>query len=221
VLTAQTANARLEDCGLYLLVTRELCPRGAEDVIQAALSAGTRIVQVREKTLPDGDLLEWARLVREWTARAGALLIINDRPDVAVLAEAEGVHLGQEDLPVREARRIVGPRRLVGVSTHTLEQARTAALDGADYVGVGPVFPSGTKAFDKFPGLELVREVSAEISLPAFAIGGISAENVEVVLAAGARRIAASSAVCAAPDPAEVSRKLLSRLSIEARPWSR
>ena len=101
------------------------------------------------------------------------LFIINDRPDLAALARADGVHVGQEELSVKDARSIVGPETLVGVSTHSIEQARQAVLDGANYIGVGPTFPSGTKQFEQFPGVELLRAVAAEIRLPAFAIGGI------------------------------------------------
>src|SRR4029077_19739139 len=126
----------------------------------------------------------YGKLVREWTARAGALFIMNDRPDLALLTDADGVHVGQEELSVREARRIMGPSRLVGVSTHTLEQARQAVLDGADYIGVGPVFSSTTKAFAHLAGLDLVRQVAAEITLPAYAIGGIGLENIEALLSA-------------------------------------
>ncbi|MGQ0637532.1 MAG: thiamine phosphate synthase [Planctomycetaceae bacterium] len=210
VLSTRAAQIRLAEQRVCLLVTCDLCPQGAEVVIRAALDAGVRMVQVREKSLPDRELLAWARRVRQWTAQAGALCLINDRADIARLAQADGVHVGQDDLPVPEARRIVGPRRLVGVSTHTLEQARAAVLSGADYIGVGPVFRSATKSFENLAGLELVRQVAAEISLPAFAIGGIQAENVAEVLSAGARRVAVSRALCGAADPGEAARVLLS-----------
>jgi thiamine-phosphate pyrophosphorylase len=116
-------------------------------------------------------------------------------------------------LPVKEARAIVGPRQLVGVSTHSIEQARRAVLDGADYLGVGPVFPSATKAFESLAGLELVRAVAAEISLPWFAIGGINAENVAAVATAGARRIAVSQSILSAADPAAAAATLLAQLN--------
>src|SRR5690606_2183195 len=137
------------------------------------------------------------------TRESGALFIMNDRPDLAVLVDADGVHVGQEELSVREARRIVGPGRLVGVSTHSLEQARLAGEDGADYLGVGPVFPSQTKSFSELAGLDFVRQVAEEIRLPWYAIGGITPENVSDVLAAGATRIAVSQAVCGSPSPGE------------------
>jgi thiamine-phosphate pyrophosphorylase len=141
---------------------------------------------------------------------------MNDRPDLAVLSLADGVHLGQNELSVKDARNIIGTDRLIGVSTHSLQQARQAVLDGASYIGVGPTFPSPTKSFDHFPGLELLRAVAAEVSLPAFAIGGISAENVEQVIAAGFRRIAVRSAVADANGPATAVGRLLSQLRAPA-----
>jgi thiamine-phosphate pyrophosphorylase len=193
---------------LYLLVTESACPHGSGPVIRAALANGVGIVLIREKTLPDRLLLEHARRVREWTRDAGGLLIVNDRPDLAVLCDADGVHVGQEELTVRDARRIVGPERLVGVSTHSLDQARQSVRDGADYLGVGPVFPSQTKSFADFPGLDLVRQVAAEITLPWYAIGGIGPDNVAAVAEAGAQRIAVGNAVCAADDPAAATAAL-------------
>jgi thiamine-phosphate pyrophosphorylase len=171
-------------------------------------AAGVDIVQWRDKKLNDRELVERGRLLREITSEAGALLIVNDRPDLAVLIGADGVHVGQDELCVKDARTIVGLDALVGVSTHSIEQARQAVLDGADYLGVGPTFPSGTKHFDAFPGLEFVRAVAAEIRLPAFAIGGIDAENARRVLAAGLRRIAVSGAVTQSPEPAAAVRRL-------------
>src|SRR5205823_4860391 len=123
-------------------------------------------------------------------AGGGPLLIINDRVDLAVLARADGVHIGQDELTIRDARRIVGPEMLVGVSTHNIEQARQAVLDGANYLGCGPVFPSSTKQFKRFPGVNFLKQVAAEISLPAFAFGGVKATNLSRVLATGFSRIA-------------------------------
>ena len=137
---------------------------------------------------------------------------MNDRPDLAVLAEADGVHIGQDELSVREARRIVGPHRLVGVSTHTIEQARQAVLDGADYLGVGPCFATSTKSFNQLAGLDFVRQVAAEITLPWFAIGGISPANITAVRAAGASRVAVSSAICSSPTPGRATIELLDEL---------
>jgi thiamine-phosphate pyrophosphorylase len=203
----------LADRRLYLLATEALCPHGLGPAVRAALAAGATIVQLREKEMPERRLVELGRRVRAWTRETDALFIMNDRADLAVATDADGVHVGQDELPVKEARAIIGSHRLVGVSTHTLEQARRAVLDGADYLGVGPVFPSATKSFDSLAGLELVREVAAEISLPWFAIGGINVENVSAVLEAGATRIAVSHAILSAEDPGAVASTLCERLS--------
>jgi thiamine-phosphate pyrophosphorylase len=140
------------------------------------------------------------------------LFIVNDRPDIARLADADGVHLGQDDLPVHEARKIVGPDAFVGVSTHDLAQVRRAVRDGADYIGVGPAFPSATKKFDSLAGLEFVKAALAATSLPAFAIGGINPDTLAAVVAAGAKRIAVSAAVAQADEPRQVAHTLRSAL---------
>lgn len=212
VIATEANRCRLADRRLYLLVSEALCRRGFETVIQQALAAGAGVVQLREKTMSDRQFVDRGKQVRDWTRQAGALFIINDRPDVAVLTDADGVHVGQNELTVREARRIVGPRRLIGVSTHNIDQAGQAVLDGADYLGVGPVFASETKQFDQLAGLDFVRHVAAEITLPWFAIGGISADNVDRVLEAGATHIAVSAALCGAEEPGQAAQDLLRRL---------
>jgi thiamine-phosphate pyrophosphorylase len=148
--------------------------------------------------------------------RGATLAIINDRADIAALARADGVHLGQEDLSVKDARAIVGPRMLIGVSTHNISQARQAVLDGANYLGAGPTFPSQTKAFDDFAGLDYLREVAAETRLPTYAIGGISADNLPDVLETGVSRVAVGAAVTEAADPGVATRKLLVMLNTPA-----
>ncbi len=212
----QGAIERLRDCRLYLLLTDSHCPQGTGPVVKAALRGGVDVVQLREKGMPDRRFLELAKWIRDWTAEAGALFIVNDRPDLACLAEADGVHVGQGDLTVHEARQIIGGNKLVGVSTHAIGQAEQAVLDGADYLGVGPVFSSLTKSFEEFAGLEYVRQVASEVSLPAFAIGGIGLENVESVLAAGASRIAVSSEICGAEDPERMASRLKEALLLAA-----
>jgi thiamine-phosphate pyrophosphorylase len=209
-LLAATAQKQLADVRLYLLVTGSLCTASVEWTIQEAVAGGVQMVQLREKELPDRELLIRARAVRNCTRKCGAIFIVNDRPDIARLAEADGVHVGQEELTVKDARRIVGPSALIGVSTHNIEQARQAVLDGASYIGVGPTFPSSTKSFDDFAGLDFVRQVAAEISLPAFAIGGINASNIDQVVKAGLRRVAVSNAICQAEEPRLAASALLS-----------
>jgi thiamine-phosphate pyrophosphorylase len=196
-----SARERLAGVRLYMLVSGAQCAHSLEWTIRQAAAGGAQAIQLREKGLDDRALLGRARQVRRWTREAGVLFIMNDRPDLARLAEADGVHVGQDELPVKEVRRIVGPEALIGVSTHDLAQLRRAVLDGASYLGVGPTFPSGTKEFPEFPGLEFVRRAAAETTLPAFAIGGVSLTNLPEVVAAGARRVAVSGAICRAEDP--------------------
>lgn len=203
ILQTTRSQRDLADCQVYLLLTTNLCRLDVESVLQAAMQAGVRIVQVREKQMADRALIAHGRRLRELTRAAGVRLIFNDRPDLAVLCEADGVHVGQEELTVRDVRRVAGPDMLVGVSTHSLEQARQAVLDGAGYIGVGPVFSSKTKQFSsgELVGLDLVRAVADEIALPWFAIGGIDSARIKLVRDAGARRVAVSNAICAADQP--------------------
>lgn len=211
VLQATQSQRDLADCQVYLLLTADLCRLDVESVLAAAMQAGVRIVQVREKQMADRALIAHGRKLRELTRAAGVRLIFNDRPDLAVLCDADGVHVGQEELTVRDVRRVVGPDMLIGVSTHSLEQARQAVLDGAGYIGVGPVFSSKTKQFSsgELVGLDLVRAVADEIALPWFAIGGIDSTQIELVRDAGARRIAVSSAICGADQPGPVAAGLV------------
>jgi thiamine-phosphate pyrophosphorylase len=213
ILLGSDARQRLADARLFVLLTRSRCAAAMDWTIAEAAAGGATIFQLREKQRSDRELLELARNMRKWTRKVGALLIVNDRPDVARLVEADGVHLGQDDLPVKEARRIMGPDALIGVSTHNLSQLRQAVLDGASYVGVGPTFPSGTKEFTELAGLEFVRQAAAETSLPAFVLGGVSLQTIEAAVSAGARRVAVSQAICEADDPRAVAEALLQALS--------
>ena len=212
VVSGGDARQRLAAARLYVLLTGSQCVAAMDWTIEQAAAGGADIFQLREKTLPDGELLERARNVRRWTRKAGVLFVVNDRPDIAKLCDADGVHLGQDDMPVKDARRVLGHGPLIGVSTHTLEQVRRAVLDGVDYIGIGPTFPSSTKVFDAFPGLDFVQAATAETSLPAFALGGIGLANVAQVAAAGAKRVAVSSAVATAHDPQQVARLLTAAL---------
>jgi thiamine-phosphate pyrophosphorylase len=213
ILMGARSRQRLAEVRLYVLLTGSHCARPLEWTIKEASAGGAQMFQLREKDLSDRELLERARQVRRWTRQGGALFVMNDRPDIGLLAEADGVHVGQEDLSVKEVRRILGADGLIGVSTHSLAQARQAILDGASYIGVGPVFPSETKEFSDHPGLGLVRQVSAETTLPIFAIGGIGPENVGQVVEAGAGRVAVSGAVCRAQGPREIAAALRRKLS--------
>jgi thiamine-phosphate pyrophosphorylase len=204
---------RLAGARLYVLTDGRESADALARWVDGLVAAEIDVIQLRDKRLADRQLLDRAHVVRRQTQGSKTLFIVNDRPDIARLAGADGVHVGQEELSVKEARTIVGPDALVGRSTHSLEQAREAVLDGANYIGVGPVFPSLTKQFAEFPGLELLRAVSAEIRLPAFAIGGICAGNLAEVRACGFSRVAVGGAVTESSAPADAVRELKRRLA--------
>ena len=204
----RTSLERLAHARLYVLI--DACPSADEfrSLGESLIGAGVGVIQLRDKTLADRELVARGRLLAELVRESQTLFIMNDRPDLAVLCGADGVHVGQQELSVKDARRIVGPRALIGVSTHSLDQARTAVLDGANYIGVGPTFPSTTKQFAEFTGLDLLRCVQAEIRLPAFAIGGITLDNLPQVLATGFSRAAVSGAITEADDPGSAARQM-------------
>lgn len=200
---------RLAHVRLYVLITEAFCLGGSWlEVARQAIAGGADCLQLREKTVEGGELLRRARQLVALCRQSNVLCIVNDRADVAVAADADGVHVGQGDMPVREARRIVGRGRIVGVSTHNIEQARQAVLDGADYIGVGPVFPSPTKPRDFLPGLDYARQAAAEIRVPTVAIAGITAANVSEVAQTGVRAIAVTQAATAQADVTGACRAL-------------
>jgi thiamine-phosphate pyrophosphorylase len=209
---ASRPESRLAAGGLCVLLTESICRRPWLEVLRAVLAGGATAVQVREKDLPDGRLLARAREAARAAHEAGALAIVNDRPDVAALAAADGVHVGQGDLAPNEVRRIVGPDRIVGVSTHSLAQALAAAEAGADYIGCGPMFQSATKPQEVIPGPALAAEVTRQAGMPVMAIGGITPENAPQVLAAGVRWLAVSGVVCAAADPEAETRRMVEEI---------
>ncbi len=199
---------RLRSSFLYLCVG---C--GDEEAAAAALRGGTDMVQLRDKEAGDAALLDSAARLRELCAEAGALFWLNDRPDLAVAADADGVHVGQDDLPVPEARAAVGPDRLVGVSTHSPSQLDAALRSDADQLSVGPVWATPTKEGRPAAGLEYVRHAaSAAGDRPWFAIGGIDGSNLGEVIEAGARRVVVVRAVRDAADPEAAARALRAQL---------
>ena len=196
---------------LCVLLTADLCPDGDwRRVAEQALAGGADCLQLREKNLDAGPLRERAAQLVELAHAAGASVVINDRPDVALVTGADGVHLGQDDLSVTDARRLVGHRLLIGVSTGHLPEVDAAAEAGADYVGAGPMFTTNTKAKDHLAGPTYVQKLrNAHPRLPHLAIGGITPDNARDVIDAGARGLAVSSAVCGADDPADVCQRLV------------
>lgn len=169
-------------------------------VAETAIKSGVSFIQLRDKISDDRALLGKARALRSLTVDNGCVLIINDRVDIALAAGADGVHIGQDDLPINHARAILGDERIIGVSTHTINQAIAAQAEGADYIGVGPVFKTSTKPGLEAIGLDIVLRVAEEIDIPAFFIGGINASNIEEINARGGRRVAVASAILKSED---------------------
>ncbi|MDR0870504.1 MAG: thiamine phosphate synthase [Planctomycetaceae bacterium] len=185
--------------------------------VDALINGGVDIIQLRDKTAAERAILARSKILKERIAvlEKDVLFIMNDRPDLAVLADADGVHIGQDELSVAAARKIIGTGKLVGVSTHNIGQARQAVLDGADYIGVGPVFASATKHFTEqdIAGLDYLKEIAAEnIAVPAFAVGGITPENVNDVAATGIRRVALSSALLNAENIQQTAGQVIAEL---------
>lgn len=205
------------DFRLYFVTDRhQTAGRPLVEVVHAALDGGVRAVQLREKDLLGGPLYRLAEQLRQLTYRYQARLLINDRIDVAVAVEADGVHLGQSSFPVATARRLLGAGKLIGVSTHT--QTEIAAAHGADFVVFGPVYFTPSKAaYGEPQGLERLRQAVHASALPVLAIGGIKREHVPAVLATGAYGIAVISAISSAPDPAAAARTLLAELDRSPR----
>jgi thiamine-phosphate pyrophosphorylase len=202
--------ALVRDAGVYLVTEESLSAgRRSEDVALAALEAGVRAIQVREKDGPARRALEVALALREPTRRFGALLIVNDRVDIALAADADGVHLGQEDMPLATARRLLGPDALIGLSITASEQLDSADAAVADYLGVGAVFPTGSKSDAVLTGLRLLEAARSASTAPIVAIGGIDAENAPLAVRSGADSVAVISAIARAQDPGAAAAALL------------
>jgi thiamine-phosphate pyrophosphorylase len=178
-------------------------------IVEAALEGGANVIQLRKKTMSKGQQYAIAVALRRLTLLHDALFIVNDHADIAIAADADGAHLGQDDLPPSVVRELPGFRgRLIGRSTHSVEQARSAMAEGADYFAVGPVYPTPTKAGRPAVGTGLVSEVAAIADRPFVAVGGIDHDNAPAVIEAGARAVAVIRAVYDAADPAEAARRL-------------
>ncbi len=193
-------------------VTSEALSEGRTnlEVLDAVMAGGARIIQLREKHLEKRDLFELAVAFQKKTSRHGALLIINDHLDVALAAGADGVHLGQDDLPIDAAKKI-GPHLIIGASSHNLEEALDAEKKGADYVNIGPIFPTKTKEkVGKSLGTDAIREIGPQLKIPFTTMGGINPENIQQVLDAGARHVAMVTGITRAPDIEKRIRELRS-----------
>lgn len=201
--------------GLYVIIDPDACAgRDAVGVARLALEGGAAMLQWRDKRRDKGDQLADARAIRKLCRDHGALLIVNDHVDFALAVGADGVHLGQRDLPVAVARSLVPSDFIVGASTNNVDEARAAEADGASYVAVGSIFATGTKETTRPASPQRLREVKRVVGLPVVAIGGINATNVAEVVAAGADAVAVISAVCSADDVRAAAQDLATRLSV-------
>ncbi len=202
------------DFKLYLITDRKQVKMPLVDAVRLALEGGVRAVQLREKDLPVRELLQLARELRELTKEFGARLFINDRVDVASAVNADGVHLGHESMPVKAVRKVVGNDMLIGVSTHNQQEAKDAEAGGADFITIGPIFETPSKAKLGVPvGVDILIKLKSEINIPFYALGGIKSGNVAQVLCAGATGVAMISAIMASDDIKKASSKVIEAIT--------
>jgi thiamine-phosphate pyrophosphorylase len=210
---------QMTDFSLYLITDRhQTGGRPLTEAVRQALDGGVRAVQLREKDLAGGELYRLADELRRLTSDYAARLIINDRPDIALATEADGVHIGVNSLPVATVRRLLGRNKIIGYSAHVLDEAWRAQADGADFVTFGPVYPTPSKAAYGEPcGVNKLADVAAALEIPVIALGGISQANIAEALSANVRGIAVISAVLAAADPRGAAAFLLKKIEEHAR----
>lgn len=206
--------------GLYVILDPSVCPdRSLVDVLKASATAGAKIFQYRNKTASMKTAYVEALLLRKVAHECGVLFIVNDRCDLALAVDADGVHLGQGDVPIELARKVMSPDKLIGISTHSQEQVLAATAGGPDYLGFGPIFMPGSKAdHDPVVGLQGLRAIRPLTALPIFAIGKITADRAEAVMRAGADSVAVISAILKAPDISQAVSDFVSQPSTPASP---
>jgi thiamine-phosphate pyrophosphorylase len=204
--------------GVYVIADPDACGgRPVTDIARAALEGGASMIQWRDKRRDKGDQLADARTIGELCRARGAPFIVNDHADLALAAHADGVHLGQHDLPIADVRPIVGQAMIIGVSTNNVDEARAAEAGGADYIAVGAIFPTASKDVTRPASIERLRKIAGAVSVPVVAIGGINASNIASVVEAGASAAAVISAVCAAANPRAATEELVRLMATTRR----
>jgi thiamine-phosphate pyrophosphorylase len=218
-MTIITSQNKLADISLCVLLDVDQPQTEFKMLVAKLLAAGVKMIQLRDKKVNTALLCERTKTITqqaqqhaELTAENRCLVLVNDRADVAVAANADGVHLGETDLPVNLARKVCGHEFIIGRTAHSIDEAKQAVRDGADYLGVGPCYPSTTKQFKEFASDTFLRNVSEEIQLPVFAIGGITSGNLDRLVRLGLKRVAIASSITGAADPGEESRRICSLL---------
>jgi thiamine-phosphate pyrophosphorylase len=204
---------RLSEVNLYIIADKKICgDRNMQDVVAQAIDGGAEMIQYRDKDSTDGEFLELASVLQDICENSRVPFIINDRVDIAAYLKSDGVHLGQDDLPLQAARKTLGPDKIIGISTTNIDQAKEAEKQGADYVGVGPVFDTSTKKIDRPIGLEMIRQAKKHLKIPFFPIGGVNSENLHQLIEAGCTRMAVGSAVICANDVRAAARDLVEKI---------
>ena len=197
---------------LYVLISNSIATKSVKEASRLVIDGGADAIQLREKTISDSQFITLAREVRDITTKRESLLIINDRIHIAREVNADGVHLGQQDMCALEARDIIGNEKIIGVSTHSITQAKQAQKNGADYIAIGPIYPTSTKDYEPSVGIEIIREISGAVSIPFIAIGAITLDNLDEILKAGASRVAVCSAIIGAKDIYSTTRQFKEKL---------
>ena len=200
------------DVRLYVIISSSLAKKPVLETLQEVIQGGADAVQLREKTMSDHEFLALAKEFRRITSQSRTLFIVNDRIEIAKKTDADGLHIGQLDLDIYNTRMIIGYDRILGVSTHTIVQARKAQQEGADYIGVGPIFPTPTKDYEPPVGLDYLKEVKREITIPFVAIGAINLENLNEILLAGGLRVAICSAIICSNDILQTTRSFKAQI---------
>jgi len=203
-----------EYIGLYFITDRKLSQKGIISDVISAINAGVKVIQYREKELSTKEMYQEAESIRHITKVNNVLLIINDRVDIALAVDADGVHIGQDDMPYDKARELIGEDKIIGLTVHNVDEAIMAEIQGVDYLGISPIFSTNTKVDAGKPaGLKLIRDIKDEISTPFVAIGGINLDNLDEVIEAGAYNVAVISAIVTKDNVEEECRKYLMKIS--------
>lgn len=197
---------------LYVIISSRLCRKPVLETLRDVISGGADAVQLREKDMSDDEFYSLAVECRKITARSNTLFIVNDRTEIARDVDADGLHVGQSDTPVSVARNVIGRNKILGVSTHNIGQALAAQQAGADYIGVGPLFPTVTKAYEPPVGLAYLKQIPRDITIPFVAIGGITLENLNEILSAGGSRVAICSAIISGSNVMQTTQSFRERL---------
>ena len=208
----QNPLKKFSDVRLYVIISSGLTKKPVLETLLEVIQGGADAVQLREKMMSDSEFLALAKEFRRITSQSKTLFIVNDRAEIAKKVDADGLHIGQSDLNIHSGRKIIGYDRILGVSTHTIVQARKAQLDGADYISVGPLFPTITKDYEPPVGLDYLKEVKRNITIPFVAIGAINHENLNEILLAGGLRVAICSAIICSNDILQTTRSFKAQI---------